>query len=486
MKKNRKMQYAGRLLSLLLVLCMTMAFLPTTVFAGNGPSTGEYSYAWVHFCTHNEESGITETHTIWSRDGEGMETMPGVSYSEATNTLTLTDVNRPDYFLVTNEMGDDFKVELVGDNHLLYLYAYGYGWGGSVELTGSGSLTLNEKKTAACAPVTLEAEYSNAVFVADATVTLTIYKTSDIPYIVENNTTARSQNAIQFNGKTGDTGIAVNEIPKYKTLPVFYGVSAYPSTFYGYYTKENDDNTYVISELRRVDENGEETGEVTWQVYGLIAVEHPTVTTGNLIIKAEVLNEDPATQGYIKHDDTVSANELSVGSSSVRIVKNTATGQEYAYIVDWMENTYTLYELVAELKGFDYGWGAGDIWYAAPAEPTVTGSVYDELPAGYEQVAVGGTGFYIHTATGGSAEVFTQTPSAGGDTTGPQDTPSLGDMNGSGDLTVEDSMCLYLFVSGQQLLTAEQRAAADVDGDGALTVADALLLYRVVSGKMTL
>ncbi|MGN1452019.1 MAG: hypothetical protein ACI4XQ_07955, partial [Eubacteriales bacterium] len=279
MKKNRKIHHAGRIISLLLALCVTMAFLPLTAFAENGPSTGEFSYAEVSFCTLDEEGWPDEFLNIWSRDGEGIETVPGVSYNETTNTLTLTDVNMPDYLIVTNEMGDDFKVELAGDNHLLSLIVYGYGWGGSVELTGNGSLTINEKKKADWYPVTLYAEYTDAAFVVDSTVTLTIYKTSGNPDIVGNIMTSRPENAIRFNGTTGDAGITTEEIPVYKTLPVFYSVSEYPDTFYEYYTKEDDGETYEIKEWHTLDENYEETGEVYWEVYRLVEVDHPTVPT---------------------------------------------------------------------------------------------------------------------------------------------------------------------------------------------------------------
>lgn len=472
MNKSRKLHHAGRILSLLLVFCMTMAFLPLTAFAENGPSTGEYSCAWVKICTEQENGEIYGC-TIWSRDGEEIDTVQGASYSEATNTLTLTDVNMPDYYLLTNEMGDDFKVELVGDNHLLFLYTYGFGWGGSVELTGNGSLTLNEKKTAKCTPVTLCAEYTDAAFVVDSTVTLTVYKTSGNPYIVENTMTSRSENAIRFNGKTGDVGITTKEIQKDKTLPVFYTVSEYPCTFYEYYTRDDDDETYVINEFHILDENYEETGEVFWSVYGMIEVDHPTVTTGKILVELETLYDDPATQGYIKHDGEISANDLGNGSSSITIVKNTSTGKEYAYVINWTENTYTLYELVAELEGFDAGWGSGNIWYAAPAEPEVTGSVDDELPAGYEYITVGGTGLFNHTATGGSGDVFTQTPLANDEQLG-------GDINGDRTVDAADLLAVQQLLLGQTAV--DSITPADLDKDGKITSADLVIMQFMLLG----
>ena len=53
----------------------------------------------------------------------------------------------------TNEMGDDLKLHLVGDNHIAELVVWGFGWGGNLEITGDGSLTINENKTSQTAAI---------------------------------------------------------------------------------------------------------------------------------------------------------------------------------------------------------------------------------------------------------------------------------------------------------------------------------------------
>ena len=55
--------------------------------------------------------------------------------------------------LATNEMGDDLKLHLVGDNHIAELVVWGFGWGGNLEITGDGSLTINENKTSQTAAI---------------------------------------------------------------------------------------------------------------------------------------------------------------------------------------------------------------------------------------------------------------------------------------------------------------------------------------------
>lgn len=45
-----------------------------------------------------------------------------------------------------NMMGDDFKINIKGENHIGELTSYGDGWGGSITLTGNGTLYINENK----------------------------------------------------------------------------------------------------------------------------------------------------------------------------------------------------------------------------------------------------------------------------------------------------------------------------------------------------
>ena len=43
-------------------------------------------------------------------------------------------------------MGDDFKINLVGDNEIGYLSSYSYGYGSNINIVGNGSLTINKNK----------------------------------------------------------------------------------------------------------------------------------------------------------------------------------------------------------------------------------------------------------------------------------------------------------------------------------------------------
>ena len=67
---------------------------------------------------------------------EYLETFEGVSYDEATNTLTLTNCDV--YAVETVLMGDDFTIHLVGDNNVDELIINA----SNVTFTGTGSLTI--------------------------------------------------------------------------------------------------------------------------------------------------------------------------------------------------------------------------------------------------------------------------------------------------------------------------------------------------------
>ena len=44
--------------------------------------------------------------------------MQGVTYDKSTNTITLQDYDGKNKAIITNEMGDDLKVNVIGTNHI--------------------------------------------------------------------------------------------------------------------------------------------------------------------------------------------------------------------------------------------------------------------------------------------------------------------------------------------------------------------------------
>ena len=143
---------------------------------GERPSSGDMSYAWVQLY----DSSVAEpdgSYVLYSNGGEA-DTVEGAVYDKATNTITLTNYNHPEMTLATNEMGDDLKLHLVGDNHIAELVVWGFGWGGNLEITGDGSLTINENKTSQIAAIRFMAEGTQGLLKVGSNASVTAYKSA--------------------------------------------------------------------------------------------------------------------------------------------------------------------------------------------------------------------------------------------------------------------------------------------------------------------
>ena len=164
-----------KLMALLLALCMVFG-TSVTAFAGNGPTSGKESYAWVRLYSSevNEEGYPVKSNVLYSNSGTA-DTVEGAVYDKSTNTITLTNYNCPDMLLSTNEMGDDLKLRLIGENHIQSLVVWGFGWGGNLEIIGDGSLTVNENKKDSYA-LRFIAEGTQGLLKVGAEATLTAYK----------------------------------------------------------------------------------------------------------------------------------------------------------------------------------------------------------------------------------------------------------------------------------------------------------------------
>ncbi len=96
--------------------------------------------------------------------------IPGASYDEATNTLTLTNFTGD--YLNANLMGNGFKLKLVGDNKLKGIVVWGFMYGGSLTITGDGKLTLTGVNGEPA--IKLECENSPSCLMIDSNVTIEI------------------------------------------------------------------------------------------------------------------------------------------------------------------------------------------------------------------------------------------------------------------------------------------------------------------------
>ena len=95
--------------------------------------------------------------------------VPGASYDEATNTLTLENCTAD--VLDVNLMGNGFTVNLIGENRIGYILVYGFYYGGSIKFTGTGSLFVNEDMSRDFG-LMIDAEQSQSVLMVDKGVDL--------------------------------------------------------------------------------------------------------------------------------------------------------------------------------------------------------------------------------------------------------------------------------------------------------------------------
>ncbi|MBQ7500130.1 MAG: hypothetical protein IJT91_04480, partial [Clostridia bacterium] len=146
--------FVKRTLSVLLSFVLIMTTLTLGSAAKNGPMDPAdydgFSMSYISFSPLDDEGN-----SILDEEGFGvvryafnmskvLNEQHGAVYDLATNTLTLTEFAGDNIGLGVNAMGDDFKLNIVGNCSLAWIYVYGWGHGGSLWLTGDGLLTVNK------------------------------------------------------------------------------------------------------------------------------------------------------------------------------------------------------------------------------------------------------------------------------------------------------------------------------------------------------
>ena len=142
----------GILLAFCLALLGVLLVSPKGVSAANGPCKDAESCAYIQ--TEGEVIGINEwgledkiNNYIYIsdylkkyNDNYTTNIPKGISYNEKTNTLTLNNYTGKE--ISCNMMGDDFKIEVKGENTLEMLYIWSDYYGGSLTITGDGVLNV--------------------------------------------------------------------------------------------------------------------------------------------------------------------------------------------------------------------------------------------------------------------------------------------------------------------------------------------------------
>ena len=156
------------ILAILLSVIMVLSVLPATAFAEAGPKpvdpqSEDMFFSGIGFYAFNDDGSLKWEQIVdpdnpdigYGRpvctpvydNGEVFNNViEGVSYDADKNKLTLDNVNLTDRILLAYGMGDDFRVEVIGECAVANIVANGAGWGCALNIIGNGTLTVNEAK----------------------------------------------------------------------------------------------------------------------------------------------------------------------------------------------------------------------------------------------------------------------------------------------------------------------------------------------------
>ncbi|MBM6895925.1 LPXTG cell wall anchor domain-containing protein [Pseudoflavonifractor capillosus] len=394
------MKLKRKLLAGLLTLCMAVG-MAVPAFAENGPSSGDMSAAWVQLYDSSveEPDGSYFGYVLYSNGGEA-DTVEGAVYDKATNTITLTNYNHPEMTLATNEMGDDLKLHLVGDNHIAELVVWGFGWGGNLEITGDGSLTINENKTSQTAAIRFMAEGTQGLLKVGSNASVTAYKSAG-----ENTYSAAfvstTSSTLPFTGNletelalTANSGIE-GETTEWEN--VIYE-SNYVAQDWKVLTKGEDGKKYGVSYGTIYTGSDLTNGKPVGYIHELVKVEGLPSQKEYLAVQiatVDGLEKDALPEGYTDSGETISAKIGDISSMTV-LIKD---GQRFYWGVDPNHSQWLVYQTaVDDVTAEDWGQTTLTKIVVPVAGEGVSGATEEDIPAGYTTNVVK-TGMYSYYCT---------------------------------------------------------------------------------------
>ena len=362
---------AALVTAVVLAVSATVSFAVPQVKAANGPcDTGDWAYAYI-----NVRNGEDSTLIFSSK---GTNSIAGMSYDRESNTLTLNDFKNKAAVIVTNMMGDDFKINLVGDNEIGSIGSYGDAWGGSINISGNGSLVINADKSDDYG-IAFFAEGTNSVLSVADTCNVTIYSGSKAVVYTSDNLTNKP---IKDNGtlKENVTYNVSHPLEISRLCARYYEYDPYTTNIV--YKNETDNTSlYYIKELTYI-----EPAKVTYTLYKLTTKK----AMGDVYYADKVGEYDNIPAGYTKTtlDNPISYYESDSGSGGTsQVIINTATNEKYvsAYVYENKTSYYRICKLLEKL-GVDER-SNDELWLIDYDNPVATynpvvGS--DNLPDGYK------------------------------------------------------------------------------------------------------
>lgn len=362
---------AALVTAVVLAVSAAVSFAVPQVKAANGPcDTGDWAYAYINV-RNGEESNL-----LFS--SEGTNSIDGMSYDRESNTLTLNNYKSSTTVIVTNMMGDDFKINLVGDNEIGSIGSYGDAWGGSINISGNGSLVINADKSDDYG-IAFFAEGTNSVLSVADTCNVTIYSGSKAVVYTSDNLTNKP---IKDNGtlKENVTYNVSHPLEISRLCARYYEYDPYTTNIV--YKNETDNTSlYYIKELTYI-----EPAKVTYTLYKLTTKK----AMGDVYYADKVGEYDNIPAGYTKTtlDNPISYYESDSGSGGTsQVIINTATNEKYvsAYVYENKTSYYRICKLLERL-GVDER-SNDELWLIDYDNPVATynpvvGS--DNLPDGYK------------------------------------------------------------------------------------------------------
>lgn len=170
-------------ISILLAALMLLSVFSITATAANGPKPNQESGSASIYFKNVKEDGKDDI-ILLSAGEINNEAIEGAKYDLEKNTLTLTDFDHPELALYLEDMGDDFKLNIVGECTVHHIISSTGDYGGSITITGNGLLVVNPER-----------EYQNAIYFTanGADSTLHIDNTVGVQLL-------SCENAVEYNG----------------------------------------------------------------------------------------------------------------------------------------------------------------------------------------------------------------------------------------------------------------------------------------------
>ena len=321
--------------AVVLAVSAAVSFAAPQVKAANGPcDTGDWAYAYINV-RNGEESTL-----LFS--SKGTNSIDGMSYDRESNTLTLNNYKSSTTVIVTNMMGDDFKINLVGDNEIGSIGSYGDAWGGSINISGNGTLVINADKSDDYG-IAFFAEGTNSVLSVADTCNVTIYSGSKAVVYTSDNLTNKP---IKDNGtlKENVTYNVSHPLEISRLCARYYEYDPYTTNIV--YKNETDNTSlYYIKELTYV-----EPAKVTYTLYKLTTKK----AMGDVYYADKVGEYDNIPAGYTKTtlDNPISYYESDSGSGGTsQVIINTSTKERYvsAYAYENGKSFYKICKLLEKL-----------------------------------------------------------------------------------------------------------------------------------------